>query len=356
MYNNYDVQYELASHENSVAVHGDRICNNVKKGRFQIDTYSINSYQSIEYLLNKGASDAVEIRLIDKLQDLHDREKVTLDVIQEVITEDGILPTFTVPFLTKTDLANGTATTLAGDIITGLFEVNLNRGQILEPWNSNLEQNKRSGVINLALATIDKLPSVYIENAGTVFTLGQNLTMTIDDNLIKATFVNNDIQVGYGRLTFGVSVFTNVGEIPKDSNGTLLYDQVYDAANFKAYNANSNTNKYEFNVFGITPIYYGASIASNVLTPSAASKVFNFFISDINNDAIIEISNADITHRGTPVIKSNNVDVTSDFTQSSITKTLANSLELPYTRFTLAVADIQSSLYEIIFPNTPLNA
>jgi hypothetical protein len=356
MYNDYDVQYELLAHQNSVAIHGDRICNSVKKGRFSFDTFSINTYQSIEYLLNKGATDAVEITLIDKLQDLHDREKVTLASIPVVITEDGILPTYTVPYLTKTDLATSTATTLVGDIITGTFEVNLNRGQILEPWNSNVEQNKRSGNINLAIATVDKLPSVYIANAGTVFTLAQNLTMTIDDGLVKATFTNNDIQVGYGRLTFGVSIFTDIGNIPKDSNGSLLYDLVYDSVNFKAYNANSNTNKYEFNIYGITPIYHGASTASNTLLPSSASKTFNFLISDTGNDAIIEISDADILYRGTPVIKSNTIDVTSDFVITSITKTLSNALDLPYKKYTLSVADIQTSLYEITFPNTPLNA
>lgn len=80
MYNSYDNSYELAVHEKSVATHGDKICSLVKRGNFKFDTFAINSYQTIEYLLTKGAENAVENVLIDKLQDLHDKEKINFEV------------------------------------------------------------------------------------------------------------------------------------------------------------------------------------------------------------------------------------------------------------------------------------
>ena len=81
MYSTTDNTSELAAHLTSVATDGDNICTLVKRGKFNFSTFSINAYQTIEYLLNKinSADDPTDyenqnIVLIDKLQDYHDRE------------------------------------------------------------------------------------------------------------------------------------------------------------------------------------------------------------------------------------------------------------------------------------------
>lgn len=100
MYNSYDNAYELAAHEKSVATQGDKICTQVKRGNFNFSTFGINSYQTIEYLLNKGAEDAVEKVLIDKLQDLHDKERIKFEAAPVVVVDPTYLIT---PNITNVD-------------------------------------------------------------------------------------------------------------------------------------------------------------------------------------------------------------------------------------------------------------
>lgn len=119
MYNSYDNAYELAAHEKSVATHGDKICILVKQGKFNFDTFTINSYQTIEYLLNKGAEDAVEKVLIDKLQDLHDKERIKFEAVPVVAVDPTYLIT---PNITNVD---------EGGIVTfNVFTANFGSGTL----------------------------------------------------------------------------------------------------------------------------------------------------------------------------------------------------------------------------------
>lgn len=371
MYNNYDVQYELASHENSVAVHGDRICNNVKKGRFQIDTYSINSYQSIEYLLNKGASDAVEIRLIDKLQDLHDREKVVIPV--PPVLDTLVLPTYTAPVLIANKISPVTEPAyipniyVVGEVITftvkaGYSDIDgASAGSIIEPWNNNAVQNVRQGQFISAQHLVTSVPTYANGLAGGTqyTTLNQLVNTVISDDGLNFSLSLADVEIGYGKLTFRANCTFLQGPTPIDNLGnslsTLVSDPLTDGILVGGgYSTNSNVGAAGFT--GRFPIYIKSGASEEILTGLE-------FYFNLNNDFNpifgyttglnyeIKIATEDVTARGPVTIYDyyTGVNITADAVITTINKVIETGLTVPYTVYTIPTLSVTSGTLGLKF-------
>ena len=371
MYNNYDVQYELASHENSVAVHGDRICNNVKKGRFQIDTYSINSYQSIKYLLNKGATDSVEIRLIDKLQDLHDKEKVTIPVPPTL--DVLVLPTYTAPVLVPSSVTSVTAPAIipniyvVGEVINfvvkaGYSDINgASAGSIIEPWNNNIIQNVRQGEFISAQHLVTDVPT-YANglSGGTMYsTLNQLVTTVISDDGLNFSLSLTDVEVGYGKLSFKANSTFSQGPTPLDNLGnslsTLVNDPLIDGTLVGgSYNTNSGVGA--FSIDGRFPIYIKSGVLEEILTDLEFYFNINNNFNPIFNyttglDYEIKIATEDVNTRGPVTIYDyyTATDITADAVITTITKTIETGLEVSYNVYTIPTLSVTSGTLGLKF-------
>lgn len=339
MYKPNDNTSELAAHELSVATDGDNICTKVKRGKFNFSTFTINAYQSIEYLLNKIDSadtpsdfEDQNIVLIDKLQDYHDREVGDFSVAPDAPVTGGTSPTYVAPSITN-NITAPTATTQTyevGDIVTMAGTFTLNQGQMLESWNGNALQNVRSGDISSSSVLATELFKTYYAGGGTKYTaLNDSVSATVSPGTV-GTLNFSDVEIGYGTVGFSPQNIIDVGPIPVDSNGNPIPSETYTGEVI------NGSQIIEF--YGVTPIYHGVTTASTKLLMNYVSKDYYFTLGAESggNRHIIEIADDEETYKGAPTFfdTATNTDITTEFTTSSFVKVLDTAVSVNYTRYT----------------------
>lgn len=357
MYSTTDNTSELAAHLTSVATDGDNICTLVKRGKFNFSTFSINAYQTIEYLLNKinSADDPTDyenqnIVLIDKLQDYHDREVGNFTVTEE--SSSAVNPTYVAPSMAVSSVtpASGANVFEVGNIETVAGTFTLNQGQILEPWNGNAVQDVRSGTIASSSAVSTTIFKNYYSAGGTEFTsTSQSIAATLSDGDLIATVDFSDVEIGWGKIGFTPQHIINEGPIPTDSDGTSLTSERYALQELPG---TTDTMVY----YGVTRIFSGNSVLEyNLLQDiSSTSFIVTVDVETAPNRHIIDIADDDINYKGTPTISQmgtqGGADITSDFTTSSTSKTI-NGASVPYTRYTRTGTVGAEQFLVVEFPN-----
>lgn len=357
MYSTTDNTSELLAHELSVATQGDTICANVKRGKFNFSTFTINAYQSIEYLLNKiNSSDTPSnyedqnIVLIDKLQDYHDREVGGFVINPEQSITAGTSPTYIAPFIT-TVITEPTPTTQVyevGEVVTMSGTFTLNQGQMLESWNGNVLQNVRSGNIVDSRVVATELFKEYYSGGGSKYTsLGQSVSATISPGTV-GTLNFADVEMGYGTIGFAPRNTIDAGPVPVDSNGNSIPTEAYPGATI---GGTASNQVIEF--YGVLPIYHGVTTASTKLLTNYVSKDYYFSLGAESggNRHIIEIADDDISYKESVVFydTATGTDVTSEFVESSISKVLTTGVTVSYTRFTRSGTLAGATDYKVSF-------
>ena len=354
MYNSSDNINTLASYEQDVADKGDLICTKVKRGNFKFNLDNINTFQTAEYLLNKGATDKVEMVLVDKIQDLFEYEKVSLIA---AIVPSGVKPIYTPPTFSSAvrDLTGGVTTTSdktnveVGTASSFTAFVSLtSRGEIQEPWNANIKQDDYSGLLISVNTKVTRASETYYENGATEYPLNSVNSLSFTTAGLIAVSDIADIGIGYGIHEFIYTAVIAQGPTPVDSNGNLLYDEAY-ASQQIIFRVDSP----RVTIYGTTPIYYGLDGIGATLH---SNEVALDFVIDIGSESAaarhqIAISADDISNKGTPVIYSGTTDITSQFGTGNFTKTLASGQDLTYTLYsrTGTVSPSQTTL-KITFP------
>lgn len=375
MYNEGDITGILESFHDDVNDQSDKVCTNVKKGNFNFNVDNINTYQSIEYLLNKGATNIVERLLIDRLQDLFKQSKVNYK--PSVFTppaDELILPTYVAPVLKTNVITSVTAPSIipniyvVGEVIDftvkgGYSDIDgASTGFIIEPWNNDLIQNVRVGQFLSAQSLITSVPTYTNGVAGgsQYSTLNQLISTVISDDGFNITTSLSDVEIGYGKLEFKSNSAISQGPTPTDSLDNQLTDLVSDplldgtltGANYNT----SNLNIISFSATGRFPIYIKSGESEEILTNQSFyfklnnndTPVFNY-TSSTNYE--IKIATEDLNVRGPIKIYDyyTGTDITANAVITTLTKTIETGLEVPYKLYTIPSVNVTSGTLSLKF-------
>jgi len=380
MYNRKDNTIELLAHRKSVAEQGDKICTKVKRGIFNINTDTINSYQSIEYMLNKlnSISDFdnykyQNIQLIDKLQDYHKKEYTSFNVpFEPEVPTVQVYPTYTEPILkwdtnqelTPQDLVVGSV--LNNITMTVSYEDTVldgaSTGYILEPWNNDAIQNERVGsFVSASTQLAKKMLYTYGGNGGIQYTtLGAVIPgTTISDSGKTINFNVNDLEIGYGTISLGLNYIRGLGVVPLDNFG----NQVLDTNPAFQYNENGPFVGETNNSFltgvnphiaiildGYYPIYLSDNTTEEVVYDFLSRDIvrpLNYNFNNYNNlptnvggsnAYVIRLSKEEVDDRGVKILADYGItDITSSAVQTTYSQTLSSGITVDYYRYEIPV-------------------
>lgn len=388
MYSTTDNTSDLLAHELSVATQGDDICTLVKRGKFNFSTFTINAYQSIEYLLNKinaadNPSDYEDqnIVLIDKLQDYHDKEVGNFTVTPVTEPEEATSPLYTEPILGKVvtgvdivltddDLVVGNVIPEASLLIS--YEDSIipgsSAGTIYEPWNNNTIQNVRVGqYISANTVLTSAATHNYGTNGGTQYTtLASSVgTTTIAESGLSINTTVSDVEIGYGTTEFGLQFVRDVGPTPVDSDGTSLDTLVFDytqdgflvGETLVQPGSGSIPENYRITLTGYYPIFVNlggqtVTLERSIGLSNPSAIIFSVF--PISNNYYFRICKEDVDTRGVKILEGySRTDLTPLAIQSTVSETLSSGITVDYYQYAIPDTTLgTSSQFSIEFQSS----